>query len=221
MLGLHALSAPSETVLHSEVLLVGLALMVLLNAGPASRNIRGIVISAALISVLVVSRVLLEPLPNIQPVTVGLLLIGATLGARRGIGIAILVTLLSNAFLGTGIWTLFQAFAWSFVAWTGAMASNQLTNGEGELDMRNLVYFSIGAAIVFDLIVSMAALVADPSPSLFLTYLIVGIPYDLLHIAGNIAFAAWLGPMLHRVLLRSRDSEVTISGSRLPESSTQ
>ena len=126
MLGLHALSAPSETVLHSEVLLVGLALMGLLNAGPASRNIRGIVISAALISVLVVSRVLLEPLPNIQPVTVGLLLIGATLGARRGIGIAILVTLLSNAFLGTGIWTLFQAFAWSFVAWTGAMASNQL-----------------------------------------------------------------------------------------------
>ena len=221
MLGLHALSAPSETVLHSEVLLVGLALMVLLNAGPASRNIRGVVISAALISVLVVSRVLLEPLPNIQPVTVGLLLIGATLGARRGIGIAILVTLLSNAFLGTGIWTLFQALAWSFVAWTGAMVSNQLTNDEGELDMRNLVYFSIGAAIVFDLIVSMAALVADPSPSVFVTYLIVGIPYDLLHVAGNVAFAAWLGPVLHRILIRSRDSDVTIFGSRLPESSTQ
>ena len=221
MLGLHALSAPSETVLYSEVLLVGLALMVLLNAGPASRNMRGIAISAALVSVLVVSRVLLEPLPNIQPVTVALLLIGATLGARRGIGIAILVTLLSNAFLGTGIWTLFQAMGWSFVAWTGAMASNHLTNGEGELDMRNLVYFSIGAAIVFDLIVSMAALVADPSPSVFVTYLIVGIPYDLLHVAGNVAFAAWLGPVLHRILIRSRDSEVTISGSRLPESSTQ
>ena len=221
MLGLHALSAPSETVLHSEILLTGLALIVLLNAGPASRNIRGIAISATLISVLVVSRVLFEPLPNIQPVTVALLLIGATLGARRGIGIAILVTLLSNAFLGTGIWTLFQAAGWSFVAWTGAMASNQLTNDEGELDMRNLVYFSIGTAIVFDLIVSMAALVADPSPSVFLTYLIVGIPYDLLHIAGNIAFAAWLGPALHRILLRSRDSDVTISGSRLPESSTQ
>ncbi|MFL2978840.1 MAG: hypothetical protein ACJZ59_07300 [Candidatus Thalassarchaeaceae archaeon] len=84
---------------------------------------------------------------------------------------------------------------WSFVAWTGATASSHLTNGEGELDMRNLVYFSIGAAIVFDLIVSMAALVADPSPSVFLTYLIVGIPYDLLHVAGNVAFAAWLGPM--------------------------
>ncbi|DAC23857.1 MAG TPA: hypothetical protein HA345_02960 [Candidatus Thalassarchaeaceae archaeon] len=221
MLGLHALSAPSETVLHSEVLLVGLALMVLLNAGPASRNMRGIVISAALISVLVVSRVLLEPLPNIQPVTVALLLIGATLGVRRGIGIAILVTLLSNAFLGTGIWTFFQAMGWSFVAWTGAMASNHLTNGEGELDMRNLVYFSIGAAIVFDLIVSMAALVADPSPSVFVTYLIVGIPYDLLHVAGNVAFAAWLGPVLHRILIRSRDSDVTISGSRLPESYTQ
>ena len=87
--------------------------------------------------------------------------------------------------------------------------------------MRNLVYVSIGAALVFDLIVSMAALVAGPSPSVFLTYLIVGIPYDLLHIAGNVAFAAWLGPVLHRVLLRSRDSEVTISGSRSPESSTQ
>ena len=221
MLGLHALSAPSEIVLHSEIILAGLALIVLLNAGPASRNMRGIAISAAFISALVVSRVMLEPLPNIQPVTVALLLIGATLGARRGIGIAILVTILSNAFLGTGIWTLFQAAGWSFVAWTGAMASSHLTNSEGELNMRNLVYFSIGAALVFDLIVSMAALVAGPSPSVFLTYLIVGIPYDLLHIAGNVAFAAWLGPVLHRVLLRSRDSEVTISGSRSPESSTQ
>ena len=221
MLGLHALSAPSEIVLYSEIILAGLALIVLLNAGPESRNMRGIAISAAFISALVVSRVILEPLPNIQPVTVALLLIGATLGVRRGIGIAILVTILSNAFLGTGIWTLFQAIGWSFVAWIGAMASNHLTNDEGELNMRNLVYFSIGAAIVFDLIVSMAALVANPSPSVFLTYLIVGIPYDLLHIAGNVAFAAWLGPVLHRVLLRSRDSEVTISGSRLPESSTQ
>ena len=221
MLGLHALSAPSETVLHSEILLAGLALIILLNAGAASRNMRGIAISVMLISVLVVSRVLFEPLPNIQPVTVALLLIGAILGARRGIGIAILVTLLSNAFLGTGIWTLFQAIGWSFVAWTGAIASNHLTNGEGELDMRNLLYFSIGAAIVFDLIVSMAALVADPSPSVFVTYLIVGIPYDLLHVAGNVAFAAWLGPVLHRILIRSRDSDVTISGSRLPESSTQ
>ena len=221
MLGLHALSAPSEIVLHSEILLAGLALIVLLNASPASRSMRGIAISAAFITALVVGRVLLEPLPNIQPVTVGLLLIGAIFGARRGIGIAILVTLLSNAFLGTGIWTLFQAIAWAFVAWTGAMASNHLTNSEGELNMRNLVYFSIGAAIVFDLIVSMAALVADPTLSVFLTYLIVGIPYDLLHIAGNVAFAAWLGPVLHRVLLRSRDSEVTISGSRSPESSTQ
>ena len=129
-------------------------------------------ISAAFISALVVSRVMLEPLPNIQPVTVALLLIGATLGARRGIGIAILVTILSNAFLGTGIWTLFQVAGWSFVAWTGAMASSHLTNSEGELNMRNLVYFSIGAALVFDLIVSMAALVAGPSPSVFLTYLI-------------------------------------------------
>ena len=221
MLGLHALSAPSETVLYSEILLAGLALIVLLNTGPASRNMRSIAISAAIISALVLSRVLLEPLPNIQPVTVALLLIGAILGARRGIGIAILVTLLSNAFLGTGIWTFFQATGWSFVAWTGAMASSHLTNSEGELNMRNLVYFSIGAAIVFDLIVSMAALVADPTLSVFLTYLIVGIPYDLLHIAGNVAFAAWLGPVLHRVLLRSRDSDVVISGSRSPESSTQ
>ncbi|DAC27161.1 MAG TPA: hypothetical protein HA330_01695, partial [Candidatus Thalassarchaeaceae archaeon] len=69
MLGLHALSAPSEIVLHSEIILAGLALIVLLNAGPESRNMRGIAITAAFISVLFVSRVMLEPLPNIQPVT--------------------------------------------------------------------------------------------------------------------------------------------------------
>ena len=68
-------------------------------------------------------RILLEPIPNVQPVTVIILMSGIYFGVTRSIILATSVALISNLFLGHGLWTLYQAFGWSLVGVIGALLS--------------------------------------------------------------------------------------------------
>ena len=61
----------------------------------------------------IAGRVLFEPLPNVQPVTVIVLLAGIYYGAPRALALAGIIALVSNvAVLGHGPWTLFQVVGW-------------------------------------------------------------------------------------------------------------
>ena len=51
-------------------------------------------------------RVLLDPIPNVQPVTVIVLLAGIHFGAPRAVALAAAVALCSNVLLGHGLWSL-------------------------------------------------------------------------------------------------------------------
>ena len=202
MLGLHALGLSPESVLFIEIILVCSALFALFGGEPENRTQKAVVWSFGIISALAIGRIILGPIPNVQPVTIGLLLVGANYGVRKGIGIAILVTILSNIFLGSGMWTLFQAGAWSIVAVGGYMAANQFIKDE-KLMIGRLMIAGFIAAFVFDYIVSLSVLIADPSLGVLIAYLITGLPFDLLHAAGNIVIAISLGPSMHNMLLRS------------------
>ena len=202
MLGLHTLSIPPEAVLITEIMLVFTAIFAIVSDGAEARTPRSLLWVAGIVLALSAGRILFQPLPNIQPVTIGLLLIGATYGVRRGVGIAILVTIISNIALGTGIWTLFQAGSWSIVAIGGAVAANQLIV-DGKMNVGRLLISGIVAAFVFDFLVSLSVLIADPTPSVFIAYLITGLPFDLFHAGGNIVIAATLGPSMHMLLSRS------------------
>ena len=220
MLGLHALTAPPETVLITEILLVSVALFSLFGGGTENRNQKAVLWAFGIVVALSLGRVILGPIPNVQPVTIGLLLVGAIYGARKGIGIAILVTVLSNIFLGTGIWTLFQAGGWSIVALGGAVAADQLIIDEKLMKSR-LIIAGFIAAFVFDFMASLSVLIADPTPSVFIAYLITGLPFDLLHAAGNLAIAVTLGPSMHRILSRSLSSTGLNFRSVVNESRTE
>ncbi len=101
-----------------DVLLVALAFSLLVTAPRTSRH--DVYLLATFVAAVTALRVLLQPLPNVQPVTVAALLVGAQLGARRGVAFAVLVTLLSNLLIGDGWWTLFQAIGWGAVAVIGS-----------------------------------------------------------------------------------------------------
>jgi len=202
MLGLHALGLSPESVLFIEIILVCSALFAIFGGEPENRTQKAVLWGLGIVAALSLGRIILGPIPNVQPVTIGLLLVGAAYGVRKGIGIAILITILSNIFLGTGLWTLFQAVGWSVVAVGGAIAANHLINEERVMIGRLMIAGFI-AAFVFDFIVSLSVLIADPSPSIFIAYLITGIPFDLLHAAGNMVIAITLGSSMHRMLTRS------------------
>ena len=145
-------------------------------------------------------RVLLDPIPNVQPVTVIVLLAGIHFGAPRAVALAVAVALCSNILLGHGLWSLYQAVGWSAVGIVGATLSNRLYV-DGRIAIRALAVLAVVSAFAFDWIVSLSAL-HSLSSEVFLVYLTAGIPYDLLHAAGNVAFVAWLANPLSEIMTR-------------------
>ncbi len=178
-----------------DVVLLGIAFWMLLST--TKKTIPDVILFASIVSGVSLLRILMVPLPNVQPVTVAALLVGAQLGAKRGIAFAILVTMITNFIIGNGIWTLYQALGWSLVAVIGANYNLVLN---GKINYKRVFYTSVFTAFIFDIIVSLSVIDGSTSLSQFMIYLANGIPYDLMHALGNLIFAAWLSTWFVKLL---------------------
>jgi len=187
-LGTHGPVFSATTSLVLDVILLVAAFWLL--ATPSKKSLGDSLLLVTLVLAVSATRVLMQPLPNIQLVTVAALIIGAQLGARRGAAFAILVAMISNAIIGNGWWTIFQAIGWASVAVMGSKLS-LIVNGE--LQRSRLFIAAIASAFVFDIIVSLSIIDSSFTVVTFLTYLAHGIPYDILHALGNLTFAVWFG----------------------------
>jgi energy-coupling factor transport system substrate-specific component len=139
----------------------------------------------------------MQPLPNIQPVTVACLLVGAQLGARRGAAFAVMVTMLSNFFMGDGWWTIFQAAGWATVAVFGSRISLVV---DGVYNATRTCLAAIASAFMFGMIASLSILDGNMTGTDFLIYLANGWPFDALHALGNLTFAIWFGAWFSSLL---------------------
>ena len=151
----------------------------------------------------IAGRILLSPIPNVQPVTVIVLLAGIRMGAKESIFLSTIIALFSNLILGHGIWTFYQAAAWSIVGCLGALFSEKLNT------LNRLIFISIASAFLFNWIVSISIL-HSVGVELFLPYLVAGIPYDLLHVAGNITFMIWLSSPLSEIMSRDNGNIISL-----------
>ena len=159
-------------------------------------------IALALLAVVgIIGRIVFNPLPNISPVTILILLAGAHYGVRHGVVLATVITVGSNMVLGHGIWTLYQAVGWSLVACLGAYLSMWLVNSQDKLNLNRLMVLGFVSAFVFDWFVSLSVLHTQPM-SYLTPYLVQGLMYDLVHAFGNLVFAAWLGVPVSDILKR-------------------
>lgn len=146
-------------------------------------------------------RILLAPIPNVQPVTVLVLLAGAYFGAPRSIALAATIALASNVLLlGHGPWTLFQAIGWGGVGLLGALLANRIVV-DGDVRVGLLTVIAAISGLAFNWFVSLSILL-EVGPSMLIPYLLNGLVFDLYHVAGNMLFVAWmaspLGDMMHR-----------------------
>lgn len=173
-------------------------------SGTKRRTVHDVVLMATLVVSISLLRVVMQPLPNIQPVTVACLLVGAQLGARRGAAFAVMVAMLSNFIMGDGWWTIFQAIGWASVAIIGANANLVL---DGVYNIRRTCIAAIGSAFMFDFIVSLSIIDGTFGVYEFMLYLFNGIPFDVLHAIGNIAFAVWFGAWFSSILAEEATSE--------------
>ena len=184
-----------------DVILLALAFWML--ASPDMKKVSNVLTFVTLVTSVSLLRVVMTSLPNIQPVTVAALIIGAQLGARRGVAFAVLVTMISNFIIGDGIWTLYQAIGWSVVAIIGS-SSKIIT--DGQLQLNKTLGYAVICAFLFDIIVSLSVL-GTVSTSGFMVYLINGIPYDILHAVGNLTIAAWFGRWFSEAITKFQSME--------------
>ena len=194
-LGVHG---PVLTPLASALLditLVSVAFAFFVGGSRTNRMTMGML--ATMVVAMAALRVLMQPLPNVQPVTVAALLVGAHLGARRGVAFAILATLLSNLLISHGWWTLFQAAGWALVAVIGARA-NLIQNGQ--LQLQRLALVSVFSAMVFGFVSTLSLITSAMTPSAFIVLLGQGLPFDVVHALGNLVFVVWMAPSLHHFL---------------------
>ena len=194
-MGVHgpALSPLASVLL--DVVLLGCAFWLL--AKPTKRPIYDSLFMLSLVLSVSLLRVVMQPIPNVQPVTVAALLVGAQLGARRGAAFAVLVAMISNFFIGDGLWTIFQAAGWASIAIAGSRLSLVTSTG---FNLGRACMASLLAAFWFDFIVSFSILDGTIGFTEFIVYLGHGLPFDFLHMVGNLTFVVWMGGWFIRLL---------------------
>src|SRR5437879_13836470 len=108
-----------------SLLLVAAALLALGVAWlePGTDSAKGIALIATLGGAAAAGRVLFAAIPGVQPVTVIAVCAGAALGARAGIAVGGVAALVSNFFLGQGVWTPWQMLAWGACGALGALCA--------------------------------------------------------------------------------------------------
>lgn len=178
-----------------DIMLVSVAFAFFVGGSRTNRMTLGML--ATMVVAMAALRVLMQPLPNVQPLTVAALLVGTHLGARRGVAFAILATLLSNLLISHGWWTFFQAAGWTIVAVIGARA-NLVQNGQ--LQLQRLALVSVVSAMVFGFVSTLSLVTSAMTPSAFIVLLGQGLPFDVVHALGNLVFVVWMAPSLHHFL---------------------
>ena len=202
MLATHATAIGHASILFVDVIILVIALR-LMSRGIRETILRERMLFAVLACTAILGRWAFAAIPNVQPVTILMIMAGSLLGWRKGVGMALLVTIVSNVQLGTGLWTIFQALGWALVAVIGAVFSDKFISDDGHFKIKPILLAGIVTAFAFDWIVSLSLLPTIADLGAFTTYLVAGLPYDILHAFGNITFALWLVPSLNLLLDRS------------------
>src|ERR671936_877801 len=167
------------------LLLVAAALLALavawVESGPGSS--KEIALVATLGGAAAAGRVLFAAIPGVQPVTVVVVCAGAALGARAGVATGAVAALVSNFFLGQGIWTPWQMLAWAGCGAAGAGAAGLLR--------RRIVLasFCFVLGLAFSSFMDVWNWAAFYDQHTWATFVAVqgrGLPFDLAHAIGNV-----------------------------------
>ncbi len=180
--------------LAAAALLAGAAAW--LDGGPQSA--KEVAIIATLAAAAAAGRVLLAPVPDVQPLTDIAVVTGVALGARAGIGVGATAAFVSNFFLGQGLWTPWQMLAWGGCGAAGAVLAPLLR--------RRIPFaitcFVLGYAYGFVLDLWNWYGFYPHTWASFLARQAAGFPFDTAHAMGNLALALAAGPELRRLLER-------------------
>lgn len=173
---------------------------------------RHVALGATVGTLAALSRIPFAPIPNVQPASALVILAGAVLGWRVGILSGVTVPLVSNAVLGHGPWTLFQA-----IGWAGMGAGAHLL---GQRPRRwVLAAYGVLAGLAYGVLMDGWVWLAGVRPLAWHTLLPVlakGLPFNLAHAGGNAVILWLVGPRLATLLRRARETRRVVDFHETP-----
>ena len=160
-------------------------------------------------------RILLADIPNVQPVSALVLLTGIYLGYTRAIFAGVSIALLSNIYLGNGLWTVYQAAGWAMIGIMGAALSHYL-QPNNKLHHGKLLVVGAISGLLFNWVVSLSILHYVEISQLPI-FLLNGLPFDFLHMVGNVFFLAWTANHVENLMkqkyeIRRQTNEIQSQG---------
>jgi hypothetical protein len=157
-----------------------------------------------LAAVNIASRIALQSLPNIKPVTSLIILSVIVFGLSFGIKLTFVTTIVSNIYLGMGIWTFFQIFAWIVICLLTQGIVDIFHKAKKEPPLLFMAVFSFCMGYVFGFIVSLEQFVVG-GVGLFISYYSVGIAFDTMHAIGNFAFYLLCAPFFMKLFIKEKE----------------
>jgi len=184
------------------LLMIGAGMLWYERSRPPSQIVALVAVLAALA---VAGRIVLAPIPNVVATTDIVLISGYALGPAPGFAVGALGGLVSNFWLGQGVWTPWQMVGWGMAGIAGGLLW-RVTRGKA--DRLTLAAACGAAGLVFGMWMNFQTMVSfggEISLERYLALQVRAIPFDLAHITGNIIFALAAGPAMVAALRRFRE----------------
>ncbi len=169
------------------------------SARPSSHKsrIRRIAADGMLCAAAIVGRIALNALPNVQPVTVILILMAAYIGTWDAVISSFVIVIVTNLYLGMGIWSVYQIIAWAVIALVSGLLFRKKRRQFLMLGWAVFCGFFYGAVIS---VFSCRTIYAGPSAGTYLAYWLSGLLFDGYHAIGNALFIWFLQPLFDRLM---------------------
>lgn len=159
-------------------------------------SIKEIAYLSMLTAACVVGRTLFQFIPNVQPMTVIFLLITFYLGLSRGLVVALLSILITNMYMGMGIWTVSQLISYTVVLLVFYLLC-KIPLVRKNFWLRGL--YCVFSGMLYGFIISIIS-VKVYGITAFLPYYLSGIYFDFMHSVGNGGFYLILAPIFAKLL---------------------
>ncbi|MFC4404318.1 ECF transporter S component [Gracilibacillus xinjiangensis] len=162
-----------------------------------SLNVHKLTFLALLSSLAVIGRIFFQFIPNVQPVSVIIIIAGFLLGPYSALLLAVVSAYLSNLVLGMGLWTIWQILAWGLIG----LIAGSFKLYKWKKPLFPLMIYSFFAAYIYGLILDVGTFLYAGK---FWPYFLASLPFSTLHALGNIVFMILLFPVISKLFYSDR-----------------
>lgn len=169
---------------------------------PALRQIMPTLVLAALAAA---GRILFGPIPDFKPVSAIAIIAGASLGRRNGFMVGALAALTSNVFMGQGMWTPWQMYAWGIVGYLGGVLADHgaLTRRDGSPRPAGILGVGAASGLIYGAVINAYDIIGFVQPLTFagaIARLAAAVPFDIMHSLATCVFLmALYAPWTRRI----------------------